>query len=419
MIFLSLHVLWVVGGEDLPKKEAPHELRALVASARDTSRVVACFAPPREPGMPSTRDKYGTGVGSHWQYEAPMPNPKRFHDMAARRRRDVGNATFRQRAELAKTALRQVCCSSQRLEGHGYVLMVGDSQVQEVYEHLCDAKTKGTAFLRGRNDGPVQSGRLTITGCIASRTLLVFVAAAGKWAKHFPSFYTADVVLKRLLFPIDTQHARPSAIVTNFAAPHLLHVHPARPLFDADDSVRPHCYPQSTCADFRGLTSLEQWISNDAARYREKLGKSTRLVLVTPNWICDEKLYASYKRQLRIEPLAKRWHACAQWMMARGGPKSSRDGAHATFRGAAMGAGRAAAAAETNDAITLCESSTFSASGTMAMARRMRNAAEQVGARLLDATALTYNQCNSTLDARHYPPLVPTEVQELMRQLSK
>ena len=105
--------------------------------------------------------------------------------------------------------------------------------------------------------------------------------------------------------------------------------------------------------------------------------------------------------------------------MARGGPKSSRDGAHATFRGAAMGAGRAAAAAETNDAITLCESSTFSASGTMAMARRMRNAAEQVGARLLDATALTYNQCNSTLDARHYPPLVPTEVQELMRQLSK
>ena len=386
----------------------------LCSHSHSTTSVTPCSCLPGRPAMPSARDKYGTGVGSHWQYEAPLA-AKRFQIAAHRQRGAGGNGnttTFRQRAELAHTALRQVCCSSQRLGAHGYVLMVGDSQMQEVYEQLCDAKTKGNALLRastGRSsDGPVQNGRLTATGCIASRTLVVFVVAAGKWAKHFPSFYTADVVLKRLLFPVDKQ--RPTAVVSNFAAPHLLHVHPARPFFDADDFTRPRCYPQSTCADFRGLTSLERWITRDVARYREELGKSTRLVLVTPNWICDEKLYASYKRQLRIEPQAKRWHACAQWAMARGRTGPSRDRERAAWG--------AAAAAETDEAIALCEHSTFSAAGTVAMARRMRSAAGQLGVRVLDATALTYNQCNATLDARHYPPLVPTEVRQLVQELS-
>ena len=209
-----------------------------------------------------------------------------------------------------------------------------------------------------------------------------------KWAKHFPSFHTADVALSRLL---PTAGLAPTALVSNFAAPHLLHVHPIRPFFDADSAARPNCYPQSTCADLRGLLGLQTWITADTTAYRSRLGKSTRLVVMTPNWICDGKLYDAYRRQLAL-PQPRRDAACRAWLIRR--------------------------SVGDTEAAEHCERSTFTGDGTLAMSTFMSMAAQRLGVRVLDATEITRGRCNATEDARHYPPIVPGQAARLVALLS-
>ena len=333
------------------------------------------------------RDKYGTGFTSIHQREAPDHG---------RLLKWNASTTFRAAAmKSSHSVLRQACCTQHQLGSHRMVLFVGDSQAQAIYEHLCNPSRRRLLVSKAT------AWNMAAEQCLNSSTLAVFIVAAGKWAKHFPSFHTAGIALGRLPKPPAQLHPNdaiwtPTAVVHNFAAPHMLHVHPVRPFFDADSSKRPRCYPQSTCADYRGLQNLDAWIRSDLSAYRQRLGPKTRLVVVTPNWICDAKLYTSYQRQMG-KPLASRFSACHDWMRQRLPTAPSEEVA--------------------ND---FCSNFTFTAAGTERMAGAMAMAVARVEqhARVLDVTALTRGRCDATDDARHYPKLVPTQARALLQLLA-
>jgi hypothetical protein len=128
--------------------------------------------------------------------------------------------------------------------------------------------------------------------------------------------------------------------------------------------------------------------------YRQRLGRDTRLVLFTPNWICDEKLYPSYKRLLLSKkPSGTRFASCRDWLLKRLPPPTEEEAQRA------------------------CELYTFSGAGSLNMSAKMAAAARLSGARLLDATAQTLGRCDATDDARHYPRLVPMQAHALEQLL--
>eukprot|EP00966_Prymnesium_polylepis_P288405 6661731-Prymnesium_polylepis.1 len=220
------------------------------------------------------------------------------------------------------------------------------------------------------------------------------VVAAGKWARYYPSYHSAQVALASL----PTSAPPPTLVLSNLASPHLLHVHPVRPLLDIDVSSPPGCYPQSTCADFHGLLGLERSIAVDVQLYRSRLKQPT-LVLMAPNWVCDARLYPQYKRKLQL-PLEKRVAPCARWIRER--PE------------------RVQLVIDASPKLTIeqvCGTFTFSSSGTDALSRRMEEAARSHGVGWLPATALTRDRCNMTSDARHYPGLVPAQLSAFLALL--
>lgn len=181
------------------------------------------FAKKRE-----KRDKYGTGAGSINKREAPSKAP----------RAPRGNVSYRVLASNPKNlAQRKVCCSMRPIGEKHALLFVGDSQLEALHEALCD-RTPSAIYADPEETGLVFKEEC----CPVARTLLVFIGAAGKWARSFPSFHTADIALGRLPSPWPGDLAPGSeaalragrtearvAVVHNFASPHLLHVHPARP----------------------------------------------------------------------------------------------------------------------------------------------------------------------------------------------
>ena len=333
------------------------------------------------------RDKYGTGFSSIHQREAPDKGKHLAWNSSA-------GTTFRAAAQRAiASVLLQACCTRHRVGAFPQILFVGDSQLQAISEHLCDPSKR--RLVKAKPDAWPASA----SSCLTTSTLLVFVVSAGKWARHFPSFHTATVALSRLPtggMPLPTI---PTALVTNFASPHLLHVHPVRPFFDADSSARPRCYPQSTCADYRGLRALETWMTSDLATYRRVFGPHSRQVIMTPNWVCDAKIYPSYTKQLS-RPVRTRFASCRQWVLAR----------------------QQQTALSEDEADTLCSTFTFTGAGSSNMSALMATIAARSNAsldvRLLDATALTRERCDSTEDARHYPKLVPAQALALERLLA-
>ena len=336
--------------------------------------------PRRASGAPVAKDsvafeqKYGIGPNSIHRLEAPRGQPAASTSLG-------GVLTFRARAGQSNRTLHRMCCASQRLANHRAILLVGCSQLEAIFDHLCKGKeSRGLA----RSDEKQQA-------CQATRTLMVLVMSAGKWAKNYPSFHSPAVALSAL-----PPSVRPTAVVTNFAAAHLLHVHPVRPLFDADDTARPGCYPQSTCADYRGILRFQsgEWMASDAAAYRQALGAQTSLTFMTPNWICDAKLYKQYLRQLAV-PTPARYVKCLDWIARRPGTTRPADG------------GR-----------LICERYTFTSAGSTLLASSILEWGQRLGASLLHANALTRNRCNATIDARHYPSRVPLQVAELLAGLT-
>ena len=342
--------------------------------------------------------RYGKGARSIYREEAPLraaPLRARVSAAAAAVLRwpdPTQDASWRQRAVrgVNKTLVRS-CCALERLGRHRVALFVGDSQLEHVVDHMCAERSRQVSARGAARQG----------ACMEQTTALVMVVAAGRWARAYPSFHTVPLAIaavERVGLP------PPTAVVTNFASAHLLHVHPVRPFFDAwgtQSRAAIRCYPQSTCADFRGLVGFDAQVANDVSVVRRSL-PSAALVLMTPNWICDAKLYAQYRKQLAA-PEPARWSKCIAWVEARSRSHSGE------------------AARE------ICARDTFSAAGSERMAERVRAAARAAGSsqslppvRLLDALAITRDGggCNSTEDARHFPSLVPTQERELRAVLN-
>ena len=132
------------------------------------------------------------------------------------------------------------------------------------------------------------------------------------------------------------------------------------------------------------------WIESDAIQFRQR-GAQT-LVAMTPNWICDEKLYPSYRQSL-AKP--SRLGVCVHWLRNR--QHEPLDNATAT---------------------RLCETYTFTGAGSSSIADRVRKSATASGWKMLEATEMTRGRCNATDDARHYPSLVPIQAQRVVELLS-
>jgi hypothetical protein len=344
------------------------------------------------PGLASSADgtspeapfaRFGRGKSSIYRGEAPNRG-KALRKHPASVASGV-SLTFRQQAAAAPgKALRRTCCTKYELASHSSALFVGDSQLEALYDYLCDP----TVVRSKARSAPSLHQRCTSRG----RTMLTMVVSAGKWARFFPSFYTARITLS-LMAP-DTQ---PSLIVTNMASPHLLHVHPVRPFFDADSATRPPCFPQSTCADWRGLLGLDDWITSDIKEFRQRLASVPTIILMTPNWICDAKLYPAYIRRLNMQPTHDRFSACRKWTRTRARADNSTATVHSMTEE------------------SLCDDFTFSSRGSEKMAARLGKAARLHNVSMLPAMELTRGLCNQTSDARHYPKRVPLVVDELLR----
>ena len=310
---------------------------------------------------------YGRGKKSIYRLEAPHRSGGAARVATPA---DSVSPSLKERAEAdGSRVLKRGCCAKIRLGRHDAALFIGDSQLEALYDHVCERKTKRCNS--------------------ATSTRITMVVAAGKWARYYPSFHTAQVALAQL----PRQGPAPTLVVSNMASPHLLHVHPVRPLLDVETTARAAgCYPQSTCADYRGLINLEGWLAADVAEFRQRL-RSPRLILMAPNWVCNEKLYGTYLRKLNL-PVEARTKPCLDWIQQR--PKH---GSHPVTEQ------------------QVCEDFTFSASGTDATSLRMEAAARSHNAGWLPATDLTRGRCNATSDSRHYPALVPSQLQALVRLL--
>ena len=113
------------------------------------------------------RSKYGTGFASIHQREAPQ----RVGSPLTLLLNHSAKETFRERANRSRTvALRQTCCARQKIASHSSVLFVGDSQLQAVYEFLCEPK-------KAKSKSHMQV--LVAVRCAAKGTLLTFVVSAG------------------------------------------------------------------------------------------------------------------------------------------------------------------------------------------------------------------------------------------------
>ena len=183
--------------------------------------------------------KYGTGAGSVHRSEAPIRARGQLSTAAAE---SFVNTSWLHRATQSNRTLLRTCCIAQ-LGQHRAALFVGCSQLENIFDHLCDGNPR-----RG-----VRQPRQPRT-CPDGSTLLAMVVAAGKWALAFPSFHRAGMALSAVSRA--RIGYRPTLIVNNYASAHLLHVHPVRPFFDALASMTRlrasiRCYPQSTCADYR------------------------------------------------------------------------------------------------------------------------------------------------------------------------
>lgn len=154
-------------------------------------------------------------------------------------------------------------------------------------------------------------------------------------------------------------------------------VHPIRPFFDAASTLsraKIRCYPQSTCADYRGLASFGSWVAEDTIVFRKRLG-AAQLIYAEPNWICDAKLYQQYRKQLTL-PEESRWAACVSWIGQVGANAGGQRGAE------------------------LCSRYTFTSQGSEAISSRLHAAAKANNVPILRANAITMGACNSTVCVR-------------------
>ena len=124
---------------------------------------------------------------------------------------------------------------------------MGDSVLQELVLLVCDKRT--LRWLRKAS---------CATECAAGGMKVLSVYSAGVSAKQWPSYWTATPILAE--FNLSAASARPTTklptlAILNYAALHLLHMHPVRPWYDANEDHSPAVRPPSAAAYAAAVTA--------------------------------------------------------------------------------------------------------------------------------------------------------------------
>ena len=281
--------------------------------------------------------------------------------------------------ELCRPRFDIRCCVPPRPLGPigKIVVLVGDSTMRAPFEYMCHESES--------RDPDSSCWR-------ATASTLMFFSNNG-----FPSHLRAEHVIGNITARVPAP-ARPRvvhAIVHNFGVLHTLHLFPARTwyLSEADTPAE----RSTRCGDFRGFDGLRagpngrlSWVEDETSAFESGL-PGARFILMTPHEICSSRFSEEYGALAANTDASVR--ACEAWLVGRG-------------------------ARWATSARQLCSEGIFTANSTRRLARTMRDWAERRRVSVLDAAAITANQCALTGpgDGRHYPPLVAAEV-AMMRAL--
>ena len=147
---------------------------------------------------------------------------------------------------------------------------------------------------------------------------VVFVGTAGVLLGHgcssAPSSCSPAKVLSGYGLGSSSARAACRGVVLNFAGLHLLHMFPHRPWWwddptlskEANTAQRQEAFNRTLAncsaasqlcafADYEGFVNLERWVERDVSAYRAAL-PNARIVVATPNWVCDSRYYGYYSR---------------------------------------------------------------------------------------------------------------------------
>jgi len=239
---------------------------------------------------------------------------------------------------------------------------------------------------------------------------IVFVGTAGVLRTHvcssLPSSCTPTKVLRTPGVRSSSERASVRGLVLNFAGLHLLHMYPHRPwwwddpaMSDASNAAQKSSISFANCsagsqlchfADFEGFANLEQWMEKDINEYRASLPNS-RIVVATPNWVCDSRYYGYYNwLTTSTEGVKESAESCTRFVTNHSNWPQLPN-LHAT-----------------------CRSSQQSSKGTVTLSTRLRKVATRLNVSLADWNGMTREQCNHTKDGRHYDrEIVGMQLQQL------
>ena len=218
---------------------------------------------------------------------------------------------------------------------------------------------------------------------------------------------------------------RVSVAYTNFASLHFLHLHPPRPWWYLPSSECRAPFANSSLqnaklaseysgaygnwtegqrgwvADYAALLRFEDLVHAELAAHRRL---AAQVVVMTPNWICDQRYTGDYKLWVR-----ERYHEgislCAAYITDRQ--------AHSGWP--TLPAGR-------HSPRNWCRDGQLSAIGSLALERRLKTVVDAAAAKLnmtvsyVEATRMTDGRCDETLDGRHYSKAIVAKQLEQLHE---
>eukprot|EP00747_Dinoflagellata_sp_TGD_P121710 gnl/TRDRNA2_/TRDRNA2_173478_c0_seq3.p1 gnl/TRDRNA2_/TRDRNA2_173478_c0~~gnl/TRDRNA2_/TRDRNA2_173478_c0_seq3.p1 ORF type:complete len:365 (-),score=28.35 gnl/TRDRNA2_/TRDRNA2_173478_c0_seq3:158-1252(-) len=243
--------------------------------------------------------------------------------------------------------------------------------------------------------------------------------------ESYPSFWRAEQVLAELKFngklklQIDMQqnsNRQFHIVYLNFAANHLLHIHPSYPWtyrqkgHVPSPDLKPRCRIERHSQlnlqhnisnwlfdygrDYNGFIELEQWMHDDIAAYK---AIAKHVVIMTPNYVCEDRYsgewYSSTHGSRENETLA-----CIESLKVN-------QNAHGFWP-------------RQQDASTNCRQGWFTADGARHLRDRMIRVARKEGVPIVDAFKITEKKCSRTKDGVHYDEALVTKMIKELRRVT-
>jgi len=308
------------------------------------------------------------------------------------------------------TSVHVTCCCAQRpLGAHRAALLVGDSLLRRV-------TFADSGSLCGEQKSQVRCEHIHLQSTCNTTAIAYYDTPSASGL--VPSRHNASHVLHT------TRTAGfqmlPTLVVHSFSSLHLLHLHPARPWYEAADSEgrcsKEPVVPGNMCADFAGNLGLERWVTRDLAAYRTQ-ARAQQLIVASPNAVCSSRYggaYAAFLNQTNGAVLAAPCVAYAERHRGGGGEGGGGEREGGAPRGpwqppaAACACGTDASRPDDAGCRRECSPRTFclrnmlDGVGASYMTRRLELAARAGRATFFNMHAISHGRCNETFDGRHY-----------------